>query len=1008
MNRRSIPATMKILSCGLLVLSSLVCAATGASTNSFWFTRVWRTDDGLPNNRVDAITQGADGYLWVGTPRSLVRFDGIHFSEFPAGGGENERQGIRAISPDRAGGLWIVPAHGRIFNLDAEFSRVLLPDAGLPKNMVSAMVEDGEGFLWIAFANGIYQFKNNVAKQLTTNDDVPEGTISANALVTDRAGNVWLAKGRRIGVFRDGRYKQFAMLTGGVARLAAARSNGVWVVAGVRLYKCDVDGNLQDLGTFPSDAAHTGGWVLMEDHRGAIWIGTDGNGLFRYDGVGFEKIETSHPYILCLAEDREGNIWVGTAGGGLDRISHSGVGLEGWDSGSGTVAIQSICQDTNGVLWGVTQNGLLVSRLDGEWTPVLTDETAKETVTCVAADAEGGIWFGTQNRTLHRWRDRALTTWNAQNGFESHTVVALLPASNGDLWVDEHGNPNAIQCLRDGQLRTLPLPGDANTIGRITAVAEDAAGTIWFGSIKGVLMRVTGDQLVIPPVPFTNQPVLCLYATADGALWIGYEGWGLGRLKDGKFSRIGTEQGLGDDYISQIIADDQNYFWFGSERGIFKIRRDELDVAMDRGAPTRVRSVPFGRNEGLASMEADSANVLPNVSPNAFRSRDGHLWIPMRTAIAEVDPAILDENPAPLPALLTQVTVDGRSLASYGYPGGASLKAQNILLPPGHRHLEFNFTALNFSSPENVRFRYKLVGFDNNWIEKETERLADYTRLTAGDYQFQVEARSGSGPWSATPATFAFVVAPFFWQTWWFQLASLLFLISLVVLVVRYVSFRRLRRRLEDLERQRALDKERSRIAKDLHDDLGGNLTEVGLLVKMLGQHQADPGKVEQSMRQITSTVRRVNESLDEIVWAINPRNDTLPNLIGHLGEMTVEFLRLAGLKYEVDLPDHLPPCVLTPEQRHNLFLVVKEALNNIVRHANAGEVRLRVIASEKDLQIIVEDNGRGFDGALERPGADGLKNMRQRMTEIGGECRMETVAGGGARVSFLFPITSK
>jgi signal transduction histidine kinase/ligand-binding sensor domain-containing protein len=1008
-----IPAVSRLLLsrfCASLVVL-LAPLAAFSSTNSAWFTRSWQTDDGLPNNQVTAVAQGSDGCLWVGTPAGLMRFDGVRFTSASyRTSDQDEDQGVHAIVPSQAGGLWIVPNRGPLAGLTPASTRVELPTEGLPKTQPSGVLEDAGGALWIAYYGAICRIKDGRITQLTTNAGVPaRGTIYG--FTRDSAGNIWLAKGGRVGILHDGQFQPFAGVSSRLLHLTAARTNGAWIASGTHLVKCDDTGKVQDFGNFQPDTPHAESWVLMEDHTGAVWIGTDGSGLFRRGESGFERIETSHPYILSLAEDREGNIWVGTSGGGLDRISPSGIQLEGMRSDSSLVAIQSVCEDTNGVLWGATQNGLLVSRQNGQWSAALVNQPPLGVVTCVAADRSGAVWIGTRDIKLHCWRNGALTTWDASKGFASHTVVALLPASSGDLWVAEYGTPNTLQCLHDGQLRTVKLPGN---VGRISALAEDTAARIWAGSERGVLMRALGDQFVDQSASpaFPRHYILCLYPSADGALWIGYAGAGLARYQDGRFARIGTAQGLSDNRISQIISDGREWFWFGSGRGIFKIRQPELEDVMN-GSPTALRPIRYGRNEGLFSMEANAANVAPFVSPSALRSQDGRLWIPMRTAIAVVNPALSQETCKPPAVLLTRVALDGRPIASCDGTdftrGVANLRTLDapLQLPPGHRRLELEFTALNFSAPDAIRFRYRLEGFDGDWVDSEARSVA-YSRLPAGDYHFRVQASVGDGAWSEAAVPLGIVVSPFFWQTWSFRLAVLAIFTCAIIATVRYVSFRRLRRKLHQLEHQTSLEKERTRIARDLHDDLGGSLTQVALLLDMTHREATlSPGKLNGKVQQCSSMVRQVAKSVDEIIWAINPRNDTLRYVIDYISQFVVEYLHAAGIRARVDLPDRLPDRTVSPEARHELFLGVKEALSNVARHAQATEVSFQVVVTDRDISITLTDNGRGFTAAPDNASADGVRNMSQRMQEIGGAFELRSAPGDGTRVSFCYPLRS-
>jgi signal transduction histidine kinase/ligand-binding sensor domain-containing protein len=999
---RAIRATFCAATAGLVL-----AAATGwASTNSAWLTRSWQTDEGLPNNYVTAIAQSEEGFLWVGTPAGLLRFDGVRFAKFSYRGTNeaNADQGIHAISSRRGGGLWIAPTRGQLVGFDANFSRLALPTNNLPRNSPLGFAEDLHGGLWVAYPNAICQVNGSAITQLDTNAGAPPGGFTR-----DSEDNLWMVRGGKVGIFQNGDFHPFGIpTTTRVIHLAAARTNGVWIGTGTHLFKCNAQGDVQDFGSFQTDNQRAESWTLMEDHAGAVWIGTDGSGLFRRDDSGFEKIEISHPYVLSLAEDREGNIWAGTAGGGLNRISASGLRLEGLENGSSLIAIQSICEDTNATLWGATQNGLLVSRRNGAWDLAFTNQKALGRVTCVAADRNGAVWIGTRDRRFHRWFNGKLTTWTPKEGLAQHTIVALLAASNGDLWISEIGNPNAIQRLdKDGVLHSVKLPPEA---GRVCALAEDVTGRVWAGSANGMLLQAEEDRFLDRSsiAPLLQQAILCLYATPDGALWIGFEGGGVGRIKDGHFARITPAQGLFDDHISEIIGDNEGWLWFGCERGIFKIHRQTLESVMD-GKTDSVLSIHYGRNEGLFSVEASSANVAPFTSPRAFRSSDGNLWMPMRKGVAAVNPKILRESPEPPPVLLTGIVADGRAMADYGDSEQpqpiANLKDLHapLKIPAGTRKLDFEFTALNFAAPENVLFRYRLQGLDDDWLAPDA-RSASYTRPAPGGYQFHVQASNGNGPWRDVENPASIIVLPYFWQTWTFRGLVLAVFTLCVVAAVRYVSFRRLRTKLKLIEQQAALDKERARIARDLHDDLGCSLTQVALTLDMTNRKLKAGEQANGKLEHCTDMVRQVAHSVDEIVWAINPRNDSLRYVIDYVSQFAVEFLHAADITCRVELPETFAPVSVSPEARHNLFLAVKEALNNITRHAQATEVRLNVTLAEKEIRIVIEDNGRGFEHVPDNASADGLRNMRQRMEEIQGRFELNSRPGAGTRISLVCP----
>jgi signal transduction histidine kinase/ligand-binding sensor domain-containing protein len=976
------------------------------ATNSVWFARSWQSDEELPNNTVTGLAQTPDGYLWLGTPSGLVRFDGIRFEDFsPTNFIAPPNRGTIAMLRARSGALWLAMDRGAVVRLESGTSHVFT--AGLPSFIPDGLAEEPDGTLWVTYRNGsVYSIKEGQVSPCAPESGLPSGPESC-ALCVDKRGRLWFAKAGRFGLFRDGSFHTLGEVSGQSARLAAAGEAGVWLCAGGRLFKADDEGRLKDCGDFQAERGDTVPRVLLEDHEGAVWIGTTFSGLFRYDDAGFESIQTTHQEILSLTEDREGNLWVGTAGGGVDRVRRRALALEALDSGLPFAAVQSLCEDANGDLWAATQNGVLARRTGGRWTALLESRHWPSGATCVAADPQGAIWIGTRQHGLYCWRGGRLVPWGDPAPLRGPTLHTLLVSRSGDLWIGQE-NPSAIQRLREGHLTLFSVPPDSRVI---RAMTEDAAGNIWAGTSKGLLFRITGDQVteVNPRPSKENASIRCLATTPDGALWLGYAGWGVGRLKDGHYAEIGSERGLYDDYISHIVADDHGWLWFAANRGVFKVRRQELE-AVAEGRVARVRSIHYGRGEGLPSLQGTFGDA-----PDVLRSHDGRLWLPMRTALVVADPKRLGDNPQPPPILLKRVSVDDQTVAWYNGVIPTARKAGAVLLDsgetqaelelsPGHRRLDFEFAAPTFAAPESVQFRYRLEGYDEDWVEIGPQRIARFPQLSAGKYRFRVSACNSDGRWNQNEAALTLVVKPFFWQTWWFRSAALAAFTLAIVAIVRYVSFRRLHRQLRLLEAQAALQSERARIAKDIHDDLGANLTQIALLGELAQQDRGEPEKAAARIASISGTARQAIKSLDEIVWAVNPRNDTLTHLIDYTGQFAVDYLRLAGIRCRLDFPEQPPRRELSTEVRHNLFLVTKEALNNIVKHAGATEVWLRAKVTDERLELSIEDNGGGFAQAPDNAWADGLRNMRQRLEEIGGECHIKSQPGSGTMVALFLP----
>ncbi len=421
---------------------------------------------------------------------------------------------------------------------------------------------------------------------------------------------------------------------------------------------------------------------------------------------------------------------------------------------------------------------------------------------------------------------------------------------------------------------------------------------------------------------------------------------------------------------------------------------------MADGKTENLKSINFGSDEGLPPIQSRG-----DISPAALRSTDGRLWMPMITGLAVVHPERVQSQLVSPPVLIQRVLVDDKPIAMLdeyrlaAADDSGSESISKLILPPDYHHLDFFFTALTFNSPENVRFKYKLDNFEENWTEATEPRKAPYPRLPSGNYQFHVIACNADGIWNLQGATTILTIEPFFWQTWWFRAVVAAACVVIAGLLVRYVLFRRLRRRLVVLEQRAALDRERHRIARDIHDDLGCGLTKIVLLSEL--SMQANDDLPDDHVAQIATTAKQQIKSLDETVWAINPNNDTLADLIDYVGQFAVRTLGDANIRCQLDLPDDPPELSMPAEVRHNLFMVVKEALNNVLRHSQATEVVLTVSVDDPAMSIIIADNGRGFAEKPAELGQDGLRNMSQRMDDIGGSFALQTAPVPAPRYAF-------
>jgi signal transduction histidine kinase len=370
----------------------------------------------------------------------------------------------------------------------------------------------------------------------------------------------------------------------------------------------------------------------------------------------------------------------------------------------------------------------------------------------------------------------------------------------------------------------------------------------------------------------------------------------------------------------------------------------------------------------------------------------------MRTGLAVVNPNRTPVDHAAPRVLIERIAVDGR-------PAATDSRGR-FVFPSANRRLDVDFTAPTFIAPENIRFRYRIEGLDEDWIESGTRRSATYLRVPAGEYAFDVAACNNAGIWNEQGTTIAMTVPPFLWDRWSIRGACLALFTVGVIAAVRYVSFRRLRFKLLRLEQETSLQRERARIAQDLHDDIGASLTHIALLSELAQKDFEKPVQAKQHIDQIFRSARTVVRALDQIVWTVNPKNDTLELFVAFLCTYAPDYLRSAKIRCRLDVPMEVPPIPLPPEVGHHLYLAVKESLHNVVKHAGATEVWLRLQLTGESMTLVVEDNGRGFeiDGKVEAD-ANGLDNLNRRLTGIGGRCEYRSEHGKGTTTTFTAPL---
>lgn len=1007
-------------------------------------------EHGLPDNDVRDILQTRDGYLWILTQGGLARYDGTGFTVFDRSNNPNfQSDDPRVLAEDAQGRLWVggknlllrmslnslqrvelagsektvhayqlcaasdggmwVGGDSTVALVEDRSVRIFGPESGLETGgMVRALQVDPGGALYVGTFDGFFRLdaERQRFERIKMTQRSPGKEIAALVLHASRSHRFW-------GMFaewHDPRYFH------GFRGWIALQRGDAWE-SPVRAEEMDF-------------AFSYGLLFVLEDSSGKVWLPAKPDEINRIRNNTLETLRLALPrgpdVATRLREDHEGSLWMGTLESGLWRWQPRRMQSYSAPDALPHENTWAVCEGLDGELWVGTDGGLTCFTA-GRWEQWTTEHgLSRNNIRALALDREGTVWIGT-SQGLNSLRDGMVVQHPFPGDWFEAKIRAILPTRDGALWV---AGATGLHRL-SGADRTKFTTADGLANNDVRALLEDAAGRLWIGTFGGGLQCYENGQFATYSMTngLTSGFVWALHQDAEGSLWIGTEA-GLHRLRDGRITAFGPPQGLPDNLVNFILEDDLGQLWISHDRGIYRVRRAALvDVA--EGRTNAVRCVSYTKADGLPSEETNGQKSYPP----ACKTRDGRLWFATTKGVVVVDPAQHREDESPPPVVIERLRATGelifnrdpqdplsaeRALAlnaksvqraanrppvrdgkenGRGAHAGEFHRSSDSLsyrLPPGSgRVLEFGFTANTFVQPERARFKYRLLGLDDHWIDAGTRRQAFFTNLKPGDYRFQVIAANHHGVWNETGATCAFQIAPFFHETWWFYLlcggTSLAGIGAFVVWRVRES------RKIHRLERQAAVAAERARIAQDLHDGLGADLTRLSTLAELASD--ASPQTSRDHLRKLARTSRETTRGLKDLIWMANPANDTLESLLDRLCQSAEEFLRDTQIRCRFDIAPDLPSLPLTLEQRRNLLLVAREALNNVVKHSAASEVRITVQRRDGSLELSIQDNGRGFDSGVVRPGAMGLTGMRRRVESIGALFELESAPGAGTRI---------
>jgi signal transduction histidine kinase/ligand-binding sensor domain-containing protein len=977
----------------LLAALTLVCFANSAralsphKAISQYIRDEWGAEQGFPGGPVYAIAQTPDGYLWIGTEKGLVRFDGLHFRLFKVSDSPMLPAGpILGLAVDGNGDLWVRLQGPELLRYHEGKFQNMLSELKTPEAEVTAMCAGKDGdILFSGLLNGTMRYSRGKLTTLTSIVELPKLVIS---LVETSDGKVWLGtKDAGLYYAQDGKV---AEVTTGlpdrkINSLLAVGSRDLWIATDNGIVRWNG-------GEFSAAASshvldRTQGLAMIQDRDSNVWIGAP-NGLTRIGARAVSSFEqqgnpstlSSIGPVTALFEDREGNLWMGTrrgferlrdsvfttysAAGGLPAEINGPVYVDGqgriwfapaqgglyWlkenqvghvaNAGLDRDVIYSISGDEKD-LWIGRRGGLTQLRYgDNSFstqTYTQADGLAQNAVFAVHKSRDGTVWAGTLSGGLSRFKNGAFHTYNVANGLGSNSITSMREISDGTMWF---GTPNGLNAFANGHWRSYSSR-EGLPPGTVNCLSEDSSGTLWVGTANGVAFIRSGAIQVPREVPESlHEQVFGIEEDRTGALWI------------------------------------------ATANHVLRVNRE----AMLRDALGDADVREFGLADGLGSTQG--IRRQQSVVADAI----GRIWFSMDHGLSFVDPTPMALSSPPALLQVEAISADGRPI---------NLRPRvNIAAP--HQRITLVYSGLSLSVPARVRFKFRLDGFDQGWSEPTESREAVYTNLDSGSYRFRVMASNSDGVWNSTESSLEFKIEPMFWQTWWFRLAVLLVL-AMVALVFVRLRFLKLTNQLNLRFEERLA--ERTRIAQELHDTLLQGFLSASMQLHMANDHLTPDSKAKPLVARVLELMGQVIEEGRNAVRGLRSSKLASLDLEQAFSEIRQEFPVQSQTGFRVIVEG--TPRPLRWVIRDEVYLIGHEALSNAFRHAHANEIEVELEFAARYFRVLIRDNGTGIDTHVLNSGRDGhwgLSGMKERAERMGGELRVLSRAVAGTEVELVVP----
>ena len=744
----------------------------------------WDDESILPQNFIKTILQTSDGFLWIGTENGLVRSDGIKFKIFDKNNTPAfTNDYISCLYEDNQKNLWIGTFGGGLLVYKNDIFRRFTGKDGISHLFINSIQQDSHGDIWIGTGDGgLYQYKKNKFVLYKKEHGLPDNII--RCIYADSKGNLWIGTSQGLSCFRDDKFINYRVETiprsdgssgGDIKAICEDNQQQLWIGTNKALY-------LMKAGNFiehkmKTDTSISGIRDIFEDKHNNIWLATKENGLIRYYAGIFSFLDKKRGFptnnVLAVTEDSEGNLWVGTSTGGLIRLKDEKFTTITTKEGLSDDIVLSIYQDSHGYLWIGTNNGLNRWK-DGEFLYFTNKEgLTSNIVNSICEDRQGNIWVGT-DKGLNLVRNSRSEIIKIKDYLQEQDILAILEDKAGNIWV---GTLNGAVKIREQTFQEFKQK-DGLATNLINFIYEDSQGNLWFSTIGGGVTKYKDHKFTVYTTSngLAHKALSCIYEDEDAVLWMGSQN-GLNRFNDGKFTRYSQTDGLFYNTICYILDDEKGYLWMSSRRGIFRVWKKDLnDFA--HGYIHYFESEAYDKEDGMGSSECNGG-----VQSAGCKTTDGKLWFPTMKGVVMIDPGKIKTNRIPPPVVIEHILLDG----VLTYP------SREVKVSPEVKRMGIYFTALCLSNPQKVKFKYQLQGYENHWNDAKTQRVAWYTNLEPGIYQFIVTACNNDGLWNKKGAAINIKVLGPFWKSTGFRMIIVLVIVVfsglLIYFLGKYITF---------------------------------------------------------------------------------------------------------------------------------------------------------------------------------------------------------------------------